>query len=339
MDISKYKSYAAIDLMMDEDFIRYALWPDTGDILFWNRVKEEIPGMGEKMEEARLALLSIQSKYHAVDSQQIERTWNAIAEKTENQEKRRQGISFRKMKYAAVICSLAFVCYFLFFGSPKQYVYITSYGQSAKVILPDSSEVLLNANSRVIVTERTFFAGLKMKLDGEAYFNIRNHNVGWRSKKCSVETNQARIIVTGTEFNVRSRGSKTQVYLDEGGVYITDLAENTSMKLSPGELAEVDETSRSFLKTRTGSEKFTSWKKGYLSFQQTTLAEVFALLQDQYGIKANILSPDILNKTFSGQIPGNNPELLIKAVEESFGLAIERKKNQEIYVRKKTIRK
>src|SRR5690606_37544042 len=83
--------------------------------------------------------------------------------------------------------------------------------------LPDGSQVLLNANSQL--TWAGDWKSLKQRtveLVGEAFFEV----VRTGGLHFEVMTPHVRIDVLGTEFNVKSRGTETNVFLQSGKVHL-----------------------------------------------------------------------------------------------------------------------
>jgi transmembrane sensor len=52
MQIEKYKNYSAIDFLKDKCFLKWLLFNGEEDMLFWNNVVEEYPGLESKIKEA-----------------------------------------------------------------------------------------------------------------------------------------------------------------------------------------------------------------------------------------------------------------------------------------------
>ena len=85
----------------------------------------------------------------------------------------------------------------------------TAYGEQKRVVLPDSSEIWLNAGSTVTFPE--VFANDKrlVTLDGEAYFTVKKDT----TKPFVVETSQLSVKVLGTKFNVKEMCIRDSHYL------------------------------------------------------------------------------------------------------------------------------
>ena len=52
MQIEKYTSYTTIDFLKDKDFLKWQLFHDEEDILFWDNIIEKYPDLKSKIEEA-----------------------------------------------------------------------------------------------------------------------------------------------------------------------------------------------------------------------------------------------------------------------------------------------
>lgn len=113
-------------------------------------------------------------------------------------------VSYQKFaRIAAVIIPL-----FLFAGgmfyylSPQNEMIEVSvaYGEQKRLILPDSSEVWLNAGSTILYPE-TFAKDKRLvMLDGEAYFSVKKDT----ASPFIVEASQLSVKVLGTRFNVKA---------------------------------------------------------------------------------------------------------------------------------------
>ncbi|MGN1229269.1 MAG: FecR family protein, partial [Prevotella sp.] len=161
----------------------------------------------------------------------------------------------------------------------------TPAGMTANVTLADGTKVWLNAGSRLIYPE--CFAGneRRVKVEGEAYFDVAKDAVHpFIVVAAGTETR-----VVGTEFNVRARhGKPVHVTLVEGSVMLS--AEGKSISMHPGEDVEVSKGG----KMRVSSpdlEIFTAWKNGEFYFDNMTLAEIAVEIGVWYNVSVIFNSP------------------------------------------------
>lgn len=91
-------------------------------------------------------------------------------------------------------------------------------GSQSRVVLPDSTEVWLNAGSKLTYSEEYGKVNRTVHLDGEGYFKVFKDP----GKPFIVHTKKAKIRALGTEFNVKAYPdeNKTETFLVKGSVMI-----------------------------------------------------------------------------------------------------------------------
>jgi len=125
--------------------------------------------------------------------------------------RRRQYLRF--VSAAVVLLLLGSISWFWFDGK-KSVVIQTAYAQQKMVVLPDQSQVKLNANSTL-----SFYKNWKndevrkVWLTGEAYFEVEKTQRA--DNKFQVITDDLKVEVLGTVFNVNARSIATEVFLEE----------------------------------------------------------------------------------------------------------------------------
>ena len=169
-------------------------------------------------------------------------------------------------------------------------------GGQWEVVLPDKSKVWLNARSSL--TYPTCFAGneRKVKLNGEAYFEIaHNKKVPFRvmSKTQTVE-------VLGTHFDIMAYEDEQvmKTTLLEGSVKISDGVR--SRILVPGEQAQV---SNADLKVTSDVdlEDMISWKNGYFKFNES-LESIMRKVARWYDVEISYAGNIDPSQRFGGKI-------------------------------------
>lgn len=159
-------------------------------------------------------------------------------------------------------------------------------GKLYKVMLSDSSEVWLNADSRL--TFPSHFVGNKREviLEGEAYFKVvRNVNAPFIVRCGNIETH-----VLGTEFNIRNYNNTPEVALVTGKVSVC-LDDGNKVVLSPGEAALVCNND---IQTRTiDTDFYRRWKEGLFYFDNATLLDVVCEIGRWYNIDVEIADAEL----------------------------------------------
>jgi len=117
----------------------------------------------------------------------------------------------------------------------------TPRGMDLKVMLPDGSEIWLNAESSLSFPE-SFDKERRVNLSGEAYFKIARDT----KRPFTVTTERMNVKVLGTEFNFRSYSTeRPQVSLVKGSVEVLSNKGAVEAILSPGQGANIDKEGRS----------------------------------------------------------------------------------------------
>lgn len=174
-------------------------------------------------------------------------------------------------------------------------------GSISEVMLPDSSVVVINSNSKISYSG-DFLSGKRIvNLDGEAFFKVKKQINGNEFAVCSKGT---QIVVKGTEFNVRAYqdDSTVETTLVKGAIVFC--AEDKSIPLKPEQRLVYNTDDKKVVIQKTNLED-TEWRNGRYTFKDITLKEVIEILNRIYN--ANIVVNEASqNIVFSGCIDRNN---------------------------------
>lgn len=157
----------------------------------------------------------------------------------------------------------------------------TPRGKDFKVVLPDGSEVWLNAESSINFPSAFNGGERRVVLNGEAYFKVAR-NV---RKPFVVVTERMTIKVLGTEFNLRSYKEETpHVSLVKGSVVVSS-SENRAQecRLKPGQDAWSDDKGLLHVE-ETDIYSATQWVEGFFYFDDATLLDILRELGRWYNL-------------------------------------------------------
>ena len=158
----------------------------------------------------------------------------------------------------------------------------TPRGMDFKVILPDGSEVWLNAETRIAFPKAFGQSGeRRVKVDGEAYFKVVKDN----ARPFIVSARDMSVRVLGTKFNLRSYGwQPSHVSLVEGSVEVMKPDERVAeLTLVPGEDAWLSELGKLEV-AKIDTYGITQWVDGYFYFGNATLGDVLCELGRWYNL-------------------------------------------------------
>lgn len=211
----------------------------------------------------------------------------------------------------------------------------TGFGEVKKLILPDSSEVTLNANSRLVYSEKDN-GEREVWMEGEAYFHVR-HTLN--NKKFIVHTfDKLSVEVLGTQFNVNSRGDQIAVVLQKGSIKL-EIAEpsnntKTQLYLKPGEIVRYNKKQGDYSKKEVDPDKFDSWADGRLKMNDYSLKEAASFIQQTFGRNVVINNNNLLGYKISGSMPiVYDLDTMIVQFEKAFNVHFYKKGN-DILIRK-----
>lgn len=180
---------------------------------------------------------------------------------------------FRWIAVAASICLL--IGSGIWFSKSYNPIVTFSSGDtsSQSITLADGSRVTLNKNSSLEYQKR-MKTQRNVKLTGEAFFEVaRNEAVPF-----IIETNNARVKVLGTSFNVKTNERGTTVHVKTGKVELSK--DNKKIILTAGEQGLL--SSGKIEKQAINNENYLAWKTKKLVFDKKSIIEVAAALQEYY---------------------------------------------------------
>lgn len=158
------------------------------------------------------------------------------------------------------------------------------YGHKTMIILPDSSQVWLNGNTRLKYAT-DFAQERNVELSGEALFKVaKNPN-----KLFTVKSRQLNIKVYGTTFNVKSykEDTNSEVALVEGSV---GLFHNNKLmtRMTPGEVITYDTSKDKFSSNGGNIDQITSWKSDELVIENESFENMVKYLERWYGVEIKV---------------------------------------------------
>jgi transmembrane sensor len=215
----------------------------------------------------------------------------------------------------------------------------TGYGEVKHILLPDSSIVILNANSSMRIPQQWTDEdkdGRQVWLEGEAYFEVQKKAA--TRQKFVVHTDEVDVIVLGTKFNVNTRRQHAVVSLEEGKIQLalhgtgsSATAQAAPVVLRPGQVVVIGEEEKVKINTDKDVTTHSGWSRNEFHFDNTSLAEIGRLIEDDYGYKIEASDTSLLQRSVSGDLRADNVEELVRVLEFTLKLTM-RIDNKTIYV-------
>ncbi len=188
----------------------------------------------------------------------------------------------------------------------------TERGLKGKVILPDSSVVWLNSDSKIEYPEEFDDDCRRVHFDGEGYFQVKKNS----ARPMVISTSKGmNLKVLGTSFHIKSYSNdddeQTTLFLGKVEVFKVFIDQNRkvvsqTVKLEPLEsisFADRNNDSKTTNQIISSSKKDTlskvAWKNGDLLFDHTSMEEVVKMMERWYGGKIVVRDESIFNYKFS----------------------------------------
>ena len=203
-----------------------------------------------------------------------------------------------------LLCSLV-TCLFLFIGvylfrhlsaktsathnGQAEVVYRSGVGERKSVRLPDGSEVILNSNSSILLSNGFNQKDRQLALEGEAFFQVAKDP----SKPFIVSSGAFSTTAVGTSFYVQARADTEKDYkvdLLEGKVKLSKTTDKNNLieakvtMLKPGEAGTWQSSKSAFTKSFCDSIVLRKWISGKLSFKNVPVEKLLQMLQQWYGV-------------------------------------------------------
>jgi transmembrane sensor len=276
------------DFLSDSTFCNYCKGAPEKDVRYWTNWLKTHPEMAHIFREAE-HLYKMVGVYDEGYQQAFERFSNEIH--TTIQPKRRWLNVRNAVAAASVLALVSAALYYTLrpagntavaqISGPLYDTIDAGIGQVRSIRLADSTTVVLNSHSRLLVpTDYNKHERKVVLTEGEAFFDVTHHaNHPFTVKSKGVETR-----VLGTSFNV-------QAYTEKAGMRITLLTGSVSVHtgiapqpilLRPDEQLTIS-ADRTYAVQKVPAARYSKWINGELDFYGQSLQDIAAALSTRYG--------------------------------------------------------
>ncbi len=201
--------------------------------------------------------------------------------------------------------ALAF-SFLVLFSLPAAYFWMTTEiiqsgtGKRISQRLPDGSEIILNAESKLSYKKTSFGKSTRnVTLKGEAFFDIQKS-----SQPFIIKTGDVYITVVGTEFNVRSRSGWVEVAVQEGIVTVSaDYgSRDSTVTLLAGQMSSFNITDLPEPPQFLPYENYPGWRQDQFMFYKQGLVTVCEEIERKFDVKIQLSDETLEDITVTGVI-------------------------------------
>ncbi|PJB11934.1 MAG: histidine kinase [Flavobacteriales bacterium CG_4_9_14_3_um_filter_40_17] len=246
--------------------------------------------------------ISQAASHLATPEYELEKAYEKLIAKRNQPQKVYKLFTFQKVyRYAAILIALVGVYYFF---QTRPSVIEVAYAQQSEIVLPDASEVLINAGSKLSYQKNNWNKKRLIHLEGEAYFKVS------KGGKFTVQTSLGNVQVVGTQFNVNQRENLFEVECYQGKVDVSHGRE--IIRLTPGKCVKLSTDGTLVLSSIVAKAPF--WTTGVSNFENESLQIVLDELKRQYNLQIDVDSTVSLDQRFTGSFKRGNLDLALKTI-------------------------
>ena len=228
----------------------------------------------------------------------------------------------------ALLIGGAFMFHFLRKDQPTaEYYTCNSQNNIFQLILPDSTTVHLNRNSKITYSSEYGTKNRQVELQGEAYFDVRKDDCPFR---LSIANSDAVIEVLGTKFNVKANEDESAIVatLEEGSILFRD--DRQLVLISPDQQLVYNRNTSSIVLENIDVNLYISWKDHIYRFSRISFRELCAELERIYEVKISV-SQKLEDITVSGSFEYRQSiEEVLNAMKKSVSFNWIRERDQII---------
>jgi transmembrane sensor len=234
----------------------------------------------------------------------------------------------RRVRFFAIAASLLLVTVGIgvyMAWSPTGDGYRTPIGGIEQVPLRDGSHITLNTATQVHVELTPHERHIRLDA-GEAFFEVAHD----ATRPFVVQVGNKRVIAVGTQFSVRRNGEDMLVLVTEGRVRIEDQGAIPQVSsqgrtgevfVAPGGVASAGDEGIVVQKRGLAEvEDDLSWRQGYLTFHDTSLADAVAEFNRYSTHKITIEDPNIAAIRISGTFRALNYQAFVRVLDDGFAI-------------------
>lgn len=201
-------------------------------------------------------------------------------------------------------------------------------GQRANIILPDGTNVWLNARTTLQYPTEFNASQRTVILKGEAYFDVTRNE----KKPFTVQTETYNIEVLGTQFDVEAYPGQEsfETTLMHGSVKVSSQTNpEQSLTISPNQKVYLEEGKLRVAKVDDFNPY--RWKEGLICFQNDSFQHIMKDFEKYYGLKIIINNQEVLKYDYTGKFrQADGVDYALRVLKKDIYFNYEKDNDQQI---------
>jgi transmembrane sensor len=346
--------------LLNEEFRKWVMEPDEYRNAFWYQWQDNHPEDVDAMKKARVLIDNLQYPEICLGEEVKKKIFSEVIRKTEigtaNFRKELLELERRNSYYQnwyRIAAVISFICIYsalsVFFTHTERpqiteltrHIIESPIGKRAVYAMPDGSNIMLNAGSKIIFDEQFGKDHRRLELHGEAFFSVvQNIQLPFIVKAKDTYTE-----ALGTSFNIRAFefDDNVKVALQSGSVSVDKTrdwsqsdgvgVENATFLLIPGEALKIPDKGEKPEKYIFRQEIEFAWKTGVLVLQNSTFNDMLRALENWYGVVISFKGSYPANLKINGRFDNETLEQVLQGLSFTHGLQFSIKgKNVELKI-------
>jgi ferric-dicitrate binding protein FerR (iron transport regulator) len=244
-----------------------------------------------------------------------EAVWSEMMGQIDEQPRQPKVIQMNWFRYAAAAVLVLALTSVSFMRFSTQTITAPA-GQHASALLPDGSQVELNAASEISFHPYWWRFSRDVNFEGEAFFDVK------KGSSFSVMSKNGTTTVLGTSFNINSRDNGYQVYCKTGKVGVSN--NNSKVVLEPQQVARLNAEGSLDRTNVSSDDEFIGWINNRFVFNAAPFEKVVREIELQYDISISLSKADFSTLSFTGTFAKTEDEKqTLEIVGNSLGVEFE----------------
>lgn len=296
----------------------------------WRRAAESNEKFYQDFAEVQL---NIEKLYHknGFDPQV---SWNTLDNKLEPQADtelleypKQKGSNGLWYKIAAAVLVIISVGYY--FMSANKYVVVSTTQSDvvSRVILPDGTELSLNAGTIIKYNKENFNTDRKLVLEqGEVFIKVTRHS----GSQFWIDLGDVEARDIGTSFNVVKNEAQASVIVEEGEVAMKRSTAAEQVLLTPGMLGVYSTRTRRLSRMNNTDPNYKAWVDKKFTFREMPFEQVAAQLKKVYKMPLIIKGDDLKSRKLTAKLHYQTLDSVLEVISASLQCKVV--KEQNVYV-------
>lgn len=218
------------------------------------------------------------------------------------------------MKMAAMLLMLTTLGYAYFFWKNKDVQINTGTAILTNVVLPDGTDLKLNAGTSISYNKNNFLRDRKLVLlKGEAFVQVAaNQTSQFRVDMGGVEAKDI-----GTRFNISRNEQQSTVIVEEGEVELRESVSTRKVNLTAGKLGIYNVENKTLMALDNPDLNYKAWLDKSFIFTEVPLQEVVLALEKVYKAKIEIEGEGLKDRKLTAKLKYENLDSALDVIAAS----------------------